>query len=230
MMKLLNIITNYIISIFDKSWNYSNRSYSQEGEDLILTNYFEGKKKGFYVDIGAYHPFRFSNTYLFYKNGWRGINIDATPDSMKIFKKYRSRDINIEVPISNSDKEIDYFMFNEPALNGFSLELSEGRNLRREYKIKEKIKLKPKKLSEILDKYLPLNTKIDFMNVDVEGYEYKVIISNNWSKYKPTYILVEILNTKLNDLTKNKIFRFLKNKNYFVIGFTGRTVIFKKKQ
>ena len=58
-------------------------SFSQEGEDLVLARIFEGKKNGFYVDIGAHHPTRFSNTHYFYRRGWSGINIDAMPGSMK---------------------------------------------------------------------------------------------------------------------------------------------------
>ena len=44
-------------------------SYSQEGEDMILKSFFENKKhyRGFYVDVGAHHPVRYSNTYFFYK-------------------------------------------------------------------------------------------------------------------------------------------------------------------
>jgi len=74
--------------------NYSIKIYSQDGEDIILKEFFSGKEKGFYVDIGAHHPLRLSNTYLFYKKGWSGINIDAMPGSMKIFNKKRRRDIN----------------------------------------------------------------------------------------------------------------------------------------
>ena len=53
-------------------------SFSQEGEDLLIDRMFDGQSVGFYVDVGAHHPTRFSNTYLLYLRGWRGINIDAT--------------------------------------------------------------------------------------------------------------------------------------------------------
>ena len=75
---------------------FATKSYSQEGEDLLLRRIFEHQKIGFYVDVGAHHPFRFSNTYLLYKRGWRGINIDAMPGSMRLFRKFRPRDTNIE--------------------------------------------------------------------------------------------------------------------------------------
>ena len=84
---------------------YMNPSYSIEGEDRIVRALLWQKHdKGFYVDVGAHHPFRFSNTYLFYTQGWSGINIDATPGSMKAFNKYRPRDINLEVGVGRGRK------------------------------------------------------------------------------------------------------------------------------
>jgi FkbM family methyltransferase len=220
-------------SILDKIIKYTGflkGSYSQEGEDKILETFFKKKNKGFYVDVGAHHPLRFSNTHLFYKKGWHGINIDANPGSMKLFEKYRPRDINIEVPISNNNKKINYYIFNEPALNSFSSTLSKDRDANTKYRIKKVIKLSPKKLSQILDENLPSNVKIDFMSIDVEGYEYEALTSNNWVKYKPTYLLVEILQNNLNQTSENKIYAFLKNKNYKKIKAVGRTIIFRKKQ
>ena len=78
------------------------KSYAQDGEDVALAAFYDTQKgyKGFYVDIGAHHPKRFSNTYFFYKKGWSGINIDAMPGSMHGFRLLRTRDINLEMGIS----------------------------------------------------------------------------------------------------------------------------------
>ena len=102
-----------------------NSHYSQEGEDILLNKIFSGKKEGFYIDIGAHHPKRFSNTYLFYQKGWQGINVDCMPGSMKLFKKLRPRDINLELGVSENESEKDYYVFNDTALNSFSKEHSE---------------------------------------------------------------------------------------------------------
>ena len=93
--------------------------YSQNGEDLIINRFLNNKKKGFFVDVGAHHPIRFSNTFLFYKKGWSGINIDAMPGSMKYFNKYRPRDINIEMGVGIKKNRSIFYQFNEPALNTF---------------------------------------------------------------------------------------------------------------
>jgi hypothetical protein len=102
------------------TWHpWVNRSWSQEGEDMALRRVFEKEKIGFYVDVGAHHPKRFSNTYFFYRMGWNGINIDAMPGSMKEFDKYRGRDINLELGVAKQEGILNSYVFNEPALNTF---------------------------------------------------------------------------------------------------------------
>lgn len=208
---------------------FKNISYSQEGEDLVLKRIFEGKRDGFYVDIGAHHPVRFSNTYLFYKLGWKGINIDAMPGSMKAFRSKRPRDINIEVPISQKEEEITYYMFNEPALNGFSEDISRSRNTLPGYKIINELKMKTQRLDEILGKEMGKNQNIDFMSIDVEGLDLEVLKSNNWSIFSPSIILVEILESNLETVHGSKTYSFLNEQNYELFGKTVNTYIFKKK-
>lgn len=153
---LPKIILDKLIYFRNKYFDvYGTKSYSQEGEDMILRRLFENQTTGFYIDVGAHHPKRFSNTYYFYKKGWKGINIDAMPGSMKIFNKIRQRDINIEKAVSDKKQILTYYVFNEPALNGFSKELSEKRNNKNNYYIEKTIDIETYTLEEILDQYLP---------------------------------------------------------------------------
>ena len=220
--KILEFWNNYLNE-------HSNISYSQEGEDLILNRIFESKKDGFYIDIGAHHPKRFSNTYLFYKKGWKGINIDAMPGSMKLFNFFRPRDVNIETPISSNSEELTYYIFNEPALNGFSKELSEERNKLDHYKIVSSEKLKTKTLKEILTENLDKHQVIDFMTIDVEGMELEVIKSNDWKSFKPKVLLLELKDQIIEDLMLDEIKLFLKVQNYDLYAKTVHSVFFKRK-
>jgi FkbM family methyltransferase len=204
------------------------KSWSQEGEDQILRRIFEKKISGFYVDIGAHHPMRFSNTYLFYRRGWSGINIDAMPGSMKLFEKYRPRDINIELAIGNQSGELNYYIFEELALNGFSEELSLRRCSQSDpQKIIQIAKVRLQPLSTILDKYMPISQKIDFMSIDVEGLDFEVLKSNNWSKYQPMYVLVEILQSSLHEIENSEIGLFMKKQGYFIYAKCFNTTFFK---
>ncbi len=203
--------------------------WSQEGEDVLLRRIFENKDKGFYVDIGAHHPKRFSNTYFFYRRGWHGINIDPMPDSMNLFKKLRPRDINLEIGIAKESGALDYYIFNEPALNGFSKDLSYLRNddINNSYFIKDILKVPVKPLAEVLDHYAT-NQKIDFMTVDVEGLDLEVLQSNNWDKYRPQFVLAEILDSSLDHLAEDPLVRFMVDNGYSIYAKLFHTTFFKR--
>lgn len=221
-------IYNALKKFNQKKAVYYINSYSQEGEDMIIKRIFEGKKNGFYVDVGAYHPKRFSNTYYFYLQGWRGINIDAAPGSIKMFNQYRPKDINLEAAISDKKQVLKYYIFNEPALNSFSKNISHKRNRLKKYKIVSQKKIKTNTLEEILDKYLPLDTKIDFLSIDVEGLDYKVLISNNWQKYRPQIVLIEDLEKSLEKTINSKITIFMQKQGYELYAKTYNTIFFNR--
>lgn len=227
--KKISILSNNFISRgrdIVKWDSFYKKSWSQEGEDLILDRLFENKSNGFYIDIGAHHPKRFSNTKLFYDKGWKGINIDAMPGSMRLFEKSRPRDINLEKPISNENQILTYYAFNEPALNGFSKELSEQRNGKGNYFIEFTTDIETITLEKVLDEHLPLNQKIDFLSIDVEGLDYEVLISNNFNKYQPKVILIEILGQNMTDIENNNISKFLNKYGYTLYAKTINTVFF----
>ena len=209
--------------------SYYQKSWSLEGEDLILSKFFGPKAKGFYVDVGAHHPLRFSNTYKLYKQGWRGINVDAMPGSMKAFNKLRKHDINLEIPVSSEPEKLEYYIFNEPALNSFDASLSEQRNKSpNKYHIIKTIPLQTKMLLDILEKYLPEEQEIDFLSVDVEGLDFEVIKSNDWGKYRPQIVLVEIFCSSLAALEQNELARFLIKAGYKVYAKAGNTAFFQR--
>jgi FkbM family methyltransferase len=217
---------SYYINNYFGGW--ALKSYSQEGEDMILRRLFEKQTRGFYVDVGAHHPKRFSNTYFFYKKGWNGINIDAMPGSMDLFQRLRPRDINLEKPIAKCKQVLTYYMFNEPALNGFSKELSGQRNGQGQYFIKATKEIETTTLEDVLDNNLPFGKEIDFLSIDVEGFDFMVLKSNNFEKYKPKVILIEVLGCCLDEIFDSEIVLFLAQHDYSVFAKTVKTVFFKR--
>lgn len=222
---LSNKIKEFILSCFDK---YAIKSYSQEGEDMILRRIFENVENGFYVDVGAHHPKRFSNTFYFYKKGWSGINIDAMPGSMSLFNKIRPRDINIEAAVSNEKEEVIFYIFNEVALNTFDSKLVLERT-NNDYYVVKKQKIVTKELKEILWNILPKNKKIHFMSIDVEGFDLKVVQSNNWELFRPEYLLVEHYGSNMNEIQNSDLYKFIIGKNYELYAKSVLTVFFKDK-
>lgn len=228
--KVFNNIKRYCVQMKEELFDsFALTSYSQEGEDMILRRIFENQQQGFYIDVGAHHPKRFSNTYVLYKHGWTGINIDAMPDSMKLFNKFRKRDINLEKALSDKKEKLTYYIFNEPALNGFSKtvcekHINQGNG---KYRIISKITMETTTLKEILDFYLPVGQMIHFLSIDVEGLEMKVLQSNDWDKYRPEVILVEALDTDLEHIFNSDLYIFLHSMGYILFAKTFQTYIFK---
>ena len=210
-----------------KVYKHHKISFSQEGEDILLDHLFLGKNNGFYIDIGAYHPQRFSNTYNFYLKGWRGLNVDATPGSMKKFNEIRIHDINIETAIGSKKEVIDFYITNEGAMNTANEEIKSTLDFHKEYNVEREIKVKSTTLKEIFRLYLPKNTKIDFMSIDIEGNDLKALQSNDWEMFRPKYLCVEDSQRDLQSSLNSEISLFMKKNDYSFICRTFKTSIFK---
>lgn len=170
---------------------FAIRSYAHEGEDIILSRVLSEKKNGFYVDVGAHHPVVSSNTFYFYKRGWSGINIEPNPALAQILRKRRQRDITIEFGVSDREGTLEYFEFAVPGWNTFDKALVESR-VREGHAVLATRNTPVRRLEAILDEHLPPGTEIDFMSIDVEGYDANVLRSNNWNRFRPKCVVVEM--------------------------------------
>ena len=210
--------------MFNRDWK---RSYSQLGEDMILRHILR-KEHGFCVDIGAYHPGRLSNTYYFYQKGWMCLNVDPLPGVKKQFVKKRPRDITLELGVSDEPGNLTYFQFDRPAYNTFSETVAQHKIDRNKATLIRKTVVPVKTLEWVLDHYLPDNTTIDLLNVDVEGLELGVLKSNDFRKYSPTVICVESHNFDFSHPSENDIHIFLSNQNYQLITVCLASLIYQK--
>lgn len=199
--------------------------FSQEGEDLLLSRIFDKKEDtGFYVDIGAHHPKRFSNTFYFYLKGWSGINIDPLPGMKGKFDKVRPNDINIEMGVSLKKEKIPYFMFKEPAFNTFSQSVANKH--KNKSLLCQKKEISTDRLDAILSLHLPKNQTIDFLSIDVEGFEFDVIQSNNWEHYQPKVIVLELFDFNFYSINENDIINYLVEKGYKLFAKLFHSVFF----
>ncbi len=225
---ILRAIKTKARSLLGLDPNYRpNLCFAQDGEDLILDRLLERQANGFYVDVGAHHPVRFSNTYMFYRRGWRGINIDAEPGSMRPFVQHRPRDINIECGVAGHSGTMTYYRFNEPALNTFDEAEAQFKD-KAPYCLVEKLAVPVRRLDEILDQYLPLGQQIDFMSVDVEGKDYEVLASNDWTRFRPKYILAETLRTELLKMEQCPVVQLMLDMGYTPIAKAYNTTFFQR--
>jgi FkbM family methyltransferase len=217
-----------LVKVRELIFGFGRTSYAQFGEDLVLEAFIWGSqiKRGFYVDIGSYAPSKYSNTNFYYRRGWRGINIDAKPGSMQAFRRARPRDINLEVGITQTEQTLDFFIFQDSAYNTFSAQLAADYQTAGLPLVK-KVLLPTRRLSSILEEYLPAGQKIDFMSIDVEGLDLEVLQSNNWEKYRPSYILAELHQVDIAHITESAIYSFLLGRGYKLVSVVNVTLIFK---
>lgn len=165
---------------------HSQLTYAQFGEDILLGHIFHDKPEGFFVDIGAYHPFIFSNTYLLYKRGWRGINIEPNPRQFALFPKHRPRDINLQCAVT--DQSGTKTLIVDSTFSGLDDETNLYRTRNPEA---PRIPVRAMTLRELLATHVPDGTTIDVMSIDCEGHEIKALQSNDWAKYRPSVLVVE---------------------------------------
>ena len=169
----------------------SSKSFSQEGEDKFLLEYFKDRINGFYIDVGAFHPYRINNTYLLYKKGFRGINIDISATSIDFFNLARPDDVNLNVGASDKfEKKLFFSKKNLSFHNTLSKSLAESDIQNEPFKKKYFISCKP--LDKIIEKTKFSNRAIDFLNIDAEGYDYQVLLGLNLKRYNPEVICIEI--------------------------------------
>lgn len=220
-----------LMHLKNKFWKgFCNYYYSQSGEDIILGKIFSKKKNGFYVDVGAYHPKHYSNTYLLREKGWKGINIDPNPKSIKLFKKYRKSDINLQIGILKEGREADYYVFNHQSCNTFSEEQKNEMEKKSFIKLLEKRKILCLPMKEVLEKYLPTNQNIDLLNVDAEGLDLDVLETNDWDRFRPFAVVVERPDTNLGEIKNDAIYSFLNSRSYELYAATGLSMIFLDKE
>jgi FkbM family methyltransferase len=215
------------------------KSYSQFGEDAYLYAYFKGQTwqdgkpmylpaDGFYVDVGAYSPTECSNTYAFYRQGWHGINIDATPGVMDSFSLLRRRDINLNMAIGAESGELTFYSWGVPnVFNTANPEIARQRAASLgQQPVEMKVKCMP--LAGVLEMYIPPGKTINFLTVDVEGLDLEVLRSNDWSKYRPELVVAEEYSYSIEMLRGSELIKYMDGLDYELLAWLKPSIIFRK--
>ena len=219
----------YFYYQFLKSKFKPRLAYSHWGVDLIITKLLNSKNKGIYIDVGCHHPFLNNHSYLLYKSGWVGINIDIDYNSIDMFNFFRKKDVNIQTAVTDHKGEVDLFFYhNRAAKNTISKEFGSD--------AKEKKKINSDTLNNIIENSKFKNSKIDFVSIDVEGNEMNVLNGFNLKKYKPKLILLEFIlpNKKefyekdINEITNSEVYKFLIKNEYKLINWNHDDLLFMR--
>jgi FkbM family methyltransferase len=192
------------------SLSYVQASFSQFGEDFFLRSEFHNTPNGFFVDVGAYHPYKFSNTHYLRSRGWRGINIEPQPFNSKNFAKSCKNDININCAVSQQSGNLR-----------FKVAGCISRILSDDETSSNVIIVKSRRLENIFTEYNI--KKIDLLTVDCEGHDIDALKSNNWASIRPSLILAEDHNTSVD----SELHDFMKSIDYALVSWYRLTKIYK---
>ena len=223
----------FFFNILLKKYKSRKISYSFGGIDSLIGQIFKDTQRGIYIDVGCHHPVLNNNTYLLYKKGWNGINIDLDEQNIELFNYARNKDININIAASNSSKEVDlYFYHNKSTINTIDKKTSDYLKA----KVQKVKKINADKLENIINKSLYKNKIIDFLSIDVEGHELEVLKGLNFEKYKPKVIVVEYLdltakkleikNLNINNVLKSELYLFMMNNGYTLVNCLHSDLVF----
>jgi FkbM family methyltransferase len=221
------------LNLFHKKIFSKKNYFSFSGVDILIENIFRNQKNGFYIDVGCQHPIKNNNTYLLYKKGWCGINIDLDKDNIDLFNVSRISDDNINVAVSNKINEVDLFFFHKKSpINTIDKKTSQFQKA----KISSINKVKTNTLNNIIKSSKYSNKKIDLLSIDVEGHELPVLEGLDFNKYRPNVIVVEYLdlnvskleikNLNIENVINSEIYKFLTLKKYILVNSIYSDLIF----
>lgn len=199
------------------------KSYSQYGEDLIIQDFFKRYLSvGMYLDIGAFHPIMISNTNLLHKNGWKGLAIDIDDFKLKLFERYRRNRAltqkRVVVAGFTESNQYNYvYKFKKP----FSEIDTLDKQIAKKIKLDSGLEYKEDKVEAIGINNLLMETKYNFVNIDVEGVDEQLILSIDFRKvHAPDLIVFE----SWQPLTESVSIQFLEDNGYKHLFTTGGSI------
>lgn len=178
---------------------YYRKSWSQCGEDLILRYLFDLLQiaRPSYIDIGAHHPWYYNNTYLFYRQGARGVNVEPDPSLHAELRRGRRRDVNLNMGIGPHEAEMDFYVMSRRTLNTFSA--IEARKCVEQHglRIVDTRRIKVQTFAQAVDTHLGRTP--DLVSLDAEGMDLDILRSIDFSRYRPHVVCVETISYAAGD-------------------------------
>ena len=165
-------------------------SYSQHGEDAYVADFFAKRTHGFYLDIGASHPFRISNTYLLYRSGWRGVTVEPIPRLGKLHRRWRPRDTLLPVAVGRATGTLEFFEMTPSVLSTLDREVATRYVADRRAVLFQKYSIDVAPINHVFEQASAI-APIDFVSMDIEGMDTEVLSEVDFSRFRPALFCIE---------------------------------------
>lgn len=195
---------------------YGHVFFGFSAEDQVIQTLLGYPEMGYYVDVGCNQPVRFSNTFAFYLRGWKGLTIDANFRLVELHRRVRPRDTSICCAVSDTEKTVVFTECQEDLLSSISAE--SATESRSEVPIASQKKMRTRSLNSIFMEH-SVPTEFDFLSIDVEGYDYEVLLGINLAEYRPRMIVIEMKGFRFENLQSDPICTYLKENGYMLVAF-----------
>ena len=176
-------------------WSYAKAlrsgSFAQYGEDVFVRDWFNNRKDGFYVDIGASHPTRISNTYLLYRLGWHGVTVEPIPLLCRLHRRWRPRDILVEKAIGPAKGTFNFYEMMPSVLSTVDARTAEKYIMESKAVLLRSFEISVITPAELFSEFVGKRT-IDFLSMDIEGLDVRTIAAIDFEQVRPRLICIEI--------------------------------------
>lgn len=198
---------------------WGQQCFSQFGEDVALWGALEGLNMltpgGFFVDVGAHHPRRGSNTFLVRKLlGWNGINVEPDPNLHKVFLEECPECINLQMAVGKTRGTAELSRFNHPGVNTISESQRDNQIAGNVFSVVDTVTVEVRTMADILTEFLPKDADFRLLTVDAEGTDLDVLTSINFDVFRPTIVMIEDFQMNLAAPETSEIFRYLAARSY----------------
>ena len=204
--------------------------YSQWGEDVVLEGFMAKgppPEQGCYIDVGCFHPKKYSNTYRLYRQGWHGINIDVDPIKRDVFELARRGDENLCCAVGDAPGRATLYSFGHYSVLSTLDAATAAEYMKLGYECSES-QIQVRTLTEIFEASRFRERRIALLSIDVEGHEEAVLRSLDFARYRPALILVETHAPTLARMQQEGKYRLLTGElGYELVNWTGLTAFFR---
>lgn len=179
------------------------------------------EQAGCFIDVGAGHPKRGSNTYALYRRGWRGILIEPLAANVRRLKRHRSRDQVIHAACGRSCGETVVYEFDDYHFSTTSDTTVEDLSLRGLRPIaRHQVSLVSLESLDIQ----ACPSQPSLLSVDVEGTDLDVLEGNDWTQFLPRVVCIELWTNPLK--SPSPPHEFLGDHGYLLTDYVGLSGIY----